>query len=225
MSKRKRSGNPYNGKQRTVGYYDRFKQSSEELKYYDFVRSSTSIPGETWSMVAESTVLNMAQGTGPSERIGRKITLKGVFVRLQVTAEGREDFMARMIVVNDKQTNGTAMTPSDLFGAGVLGQPNNPDMFSFYELANKNRFRVLHDEYVRVPVTAPTDASLGLVNSQQIRIDCNKRLNLPMEFSGTTGAVSEIKSYNIRVLLFIERQPNSVMPMAFECVIRSRYLD
>lgn len=228
------------GSSRTGGYYGRFKQSSEELKFYDFRQPEVNLTHSQWVRIQDSPVLNMPQNTSESGRIGRKITIKGYFMRILINSIIRSDWGCRVVLVMDKQTNGAAMSDTDLFVTGPGGV--NPEVLSFMNLANKDRFRIIHDEYVRVPATAAQVAQVGAPaagdpnasNTTEIRIDINKRFNFPMEFNGTSGTLAEIRSMNLYCWVFVNKPLSDMISVPgiandntfnIEFMSRTRYLD
>lgn len=191
---------PLKGYLRTGGFYDR----GQELKFYD-----TTFADETIENVgaiirtAETTdgnFLKIAQGTGQSQRIGKKIVLKSVSARIRFDVGRKEEaafdsssaFVLRMVCVLDTQTNGSFPTWIDIFAADRWDAPVN--------LANSERFRIIKEWLVDFnKMTLSLDgAGTMFIQDGLIHTDkWNTKLDIPMEYSSTTGAIAEIKSNNI----------------------------
>lgn len=172
------------------------------------------------------------QGTEPWERIGRKITVTKLSIRFQIglapwlqsntTMDGQvAASLVRIIIGIDKQTNGTALTVTDLFEAN-MGASNNiviqdhaasgnhgatagHDISYYQNLANSERFLILADKTIKIsPQTSMINTSTGSIgNGVQFHdiktLKYNKRLNLPIEYKSTAGALTEITSNSIFV--------------------------
>ena len=121
---------------------------------------------------------------------------------------------ARMIMYLDKQCNGTAAVAGD-----IMEQAN---WQSFRNLANSGRFTILMDKMVNLTPTNLTydgtnfDASDVFMDGQ-----FHKKCNIPIEYSGTTGAIGEIRSNNIGLLVF-SRQNNA---LRLDSEVRLRFDD
>ncbi len=189
------------GFDRVGGFYGRFAVGAGklgELKFHDVdlndaVVSSTAAITETINIIL--------QGVTESQRVGRKCTIRAVQWNytwtLPVTAAatvGNGD-VCRQILYLDKQANGDAAANSDIL---VLATDNQ----SFYNLANENRFVILMDKTISLnPLAAAGD---GAANDtpQLVRYGhFSKKCNIPIEYSSTTGAIAEIRSNNLGVLL------------------------
>lgn len=139
------------------------------------------------------------QGTTESNRIGRKCTIKSISVKGSVQMAvsdnaSQADQRYRMIWYLDKQTNGAEPTVLDILETASIN--------SFRNLANSSRFRVLRDVTKNCPVSATgvTAVNAFTTLSDQWTFRFNKRCNIPLEFSGTTGVITELRSNNIGML-------------------------
>lgn len=180
----------------------RFAGQPIELKFHDLNFDDAVVAAAG----AISTSLNIiAQGTTESERIGRKCTLRKIGFRFEMqlgaqTAASACNDVVRVMLVQDKQANGAVPTIS-----GVNGILASADYQSFNNLNNKNRFRTLMDRTYDINQKAGggdgTTEDYGAV----IKSDAfYKDLNVPIEFSGATGAITEIRSNNL-ILLVISK--------------------
>jgi len=183
---------------RTGGLYGRFKPtgSGPELKFLDVGTPAALVP-TNGVMFQDLHIL--AQGTGPSQRVGRKVQLRAVHIRGSITLQGTDipvvSSRIRLILGVDTQTNGAAFSASDLITGSFMDGYRN--------LANSSRFRVWKElKYALNPnsYNSSTDESLGKIWN----FTMNHRCSLPLEFLGSTGDLSETKSYSVFLLCFSE---------------------
>lgn len=199
---------------RVSGNYGRYSPMGTELKFLDTSFNQTTVAA-TGNIVLTSVNL-VPQGVTESTRIGRKCTLRAISFRYVVqlkptTNTNNTDDGLRVIVYWDKQCNGTAAAVTDIL--------RTADYLSYNNLANKERFRILKDQFVDLHSTAGggSTASFGEIGfTKQMHLKCN----IPIEFSGVTGAITEIRSNNIGVLLISDSADVSC-----EGLVRIRYSD
>lgn len=171
--------------------------STGELKFHDLDIDSTN-PVPTAGEITEDSCLGIAQGTGESDRIGRKILVRAINWKFNVTLNATNDSATgfgsiRVILYQDKQTNGATATVTDIL--------ESADWQSFNNLSNAGRFIKLMDKTYSLNSTAASgqtasDASSGHVRSYTFY----KKCILPIEYSAGTGAITELRSNNIGVL-------------------------
>ncbi len=181
------------GYTRTVGYYGR----TGEVKFHD-VDLDDAVVAANGTVTASINLI--PQGTTEVTRIGRKCTITSIGWKFDMTlpvsanAAGVSSDHLRVMLILDKQCNGAAAT--------ALNVLETDDYQSFNNLANKGRFQTLMDrEYDLNYITA---AGNGTANDWAEAITSDsfyKKCNIPIEFDNTTGAITEIRSNNLFVLL------------------------
>ncbi len=190
------------GYNRTGGYYGRFSGPKAELKFHDVDLDDATI--NTAGDITASINL-IAQGTTESQRIGRKCVIRSIgwhFMISLLIEQDQADIgggdVLRIIMYLDKQCNGATAVVSTV--AGILATPLYD---SFNNLSNKSRFRTLMDRtYDLNRQVAGTDGANTVGSPALFMHDTfYKKCNIPLEFSSTTGAITEIRSNNIGVLL------------------------
>lgn len=201
------------GYTRTGGFYAAAAASraapANELKFFD-----TNVDNATMAATGEvfPSVNLVAQGTGESQRIGRKLVIKSIDWKYTVSLPGggAAADTVRIIIFVDKQCNGSAATVAEILAS--------TDYQSFNNLSNKGRFLTLCDK------TFTLNRNAGQLSSSypEVRMDgtWHKTLNLPIEFDSTTGAITEIRSNNIGVL-----QIDATSQAKLDSVVRIRYVD
>ncbi len=179
---------------RAGGAYGRFK-CGKELKFHDVKLDDASIAAG--STVTASINL-IAQGTGESERNGRKCTIRKIQWRYRLASLLKASVncsdTVRLIVYLDKQCNGATIAATDLL------VPSG-DYQGYFNLNNTSRFRTLFDKTISMN---PNVAGNGTANdnaTQTFNGTFFKDVNIPLEFDNTTGAITEIRSNNLGVLV------------------------
>jgi len=210
--------------QRTMGYIGRFGPVGE-LKYKDRINEITwneSAAGTSNNgrrMTLFSAIAGVKQGVGANERIGSKITLKKIQLRLQL-AHGYTNapgFTFRLLVVQDTQCNGQLTDIADVLQFDTLldeNSPANPAVFkapqntlAFRNMGTGNRFTTLIDKIVKLQPTGavPTDnidiPFKGLLTYAEFHK--NLSVNIPVDYApgGTSDTALAIKTNNVAAFL------------------------
>ena len=186
------------GFDRVGGFYGRYGGRRSEQKFHD-LELNANLAGA--GAVTDSLNL-IAQNVTESGRIGRKCTISNVSWRYSISlpeidavATPASPDVVRVIVFLDKQCNGATATVTD-----VLESAN---FQSFNNLANKSRFRTLMDRTHNINYLTLASDGAAVVSSANVREDFSwyKKCSIPLEFDGVTGAITELRSNNIGVLL------------------------
>lgn len=158
--------------QRTVG--------NPERKFIDTQLTSSSIT----STPVITQLCNMAQGLTENTRVGSKVVVSGIQLKYFITQSTTKHF--RLMVVQDKQTNGAIYVAGDLLadatGGDAIVSPVNRD--------NKNRFKVVYDKMDSVSVAGPASA----MRSTFIK------LNTPLRYDGNAGDITDLTSSSYSVM-------------------------
>lgn len=197
--KRRRTFRP--GVDRIGGYYGRFSPAGGELKFHD-VDVDDAVIASGGSIQNTGSVNLIAQGVTESQRVGRKCTIRSIQWRYKlslpetdaVATPGAGDTV-RTIVYLDKQCNGAAAT------AALILQADNYQ--SFMNVAEEGRFTILMDKVHSLNYAGLASDGAGVVSQAGVRrsFAWSKKCNIPLEFNDTTGALTEIRSNNIGILM------------------------
>jgi len=181
---------------RTGGYYGRFRANRllrGELKFLDTALAATD---PTVNGVVFPNLVVVPQGDNQSERIGRKITLKSIWIRgnIVLTPQGAAAAatdVTRIIVVQDKQANGAAF--------GVTDVLTSANYLSFKDLENESRFVILKDVQIATRSTGGVAAATLEGNNT---FNWYMKCNIPIEYDSslTTGVIATQRSNSIAVL-------------------------
>jgi len=178
---------------RTGGYYGRYGTralgSDAEMKFFD---TSISFTIDSTGEVPATGQLNLIpQGVTESTRVGRKCVIKSIQIRGGVIYAPGAGALAysinRLYLVLDKQANGAAAAIGDVFTGNNL-------VVALRNMANNERFKVLKEW------TFVWNSGAGVTtayNAMQKNLEFYKKCNVPLEFSSTTGAITELKSNNL----------------------------
>ncbi len=207
---RKRSRRPRRlrvipGFTRTSGFFGRYRPSTNrfavtELKFHDLDIDDAIIA--TGATIAEDSLNAIAQGVTEVTRVGRKCTIRSINARFDILLNDQQDLgdppsgdIVRVILYLDKQANGATAAVTDIL--------ESADYQSFNNLANKSRFRTLMDRTysMNYKLAAPDGANTASYGETPIHDSFFKKVNIPIEFDATTGAITEVKSNNIGLLL------------------------
>ncbi len=186
-----------------------------ELKFYDqkLIGSALTAPtdGSGGEHDPSATVLlnTVIQGDGESNRDGRKMTMRSIYVDGQVNVssqsskntadEGTQIFLA---LVLDTQTNGATISSENVYvnpGANSITAASPMRNLQFTK-----RFKVLATRHFEMQNTAMTNdsGSTGgvIIAGLSQRFKIYKKLNLPVQFSGTTETVANIVDNSLHLI-------------------------
>jgi len=179
-----------------------------ELKWFDQGGVQGNLPFGLAQLVQPLALV--AQGAGPTQRIGRtivvksmemKIGLQGIWVPPPAGAQALGSISYRVDVLLDKQTNGAICTGADIYDTSVAGTDATNRFMNLY---NENRFTLLKrwQGDLNPPSFAAgvTATALQQQVSAQRDLVLSKRCNIPVEYSGATGQLAEVRSNQIYVV-------------------------
>lgn len=219
--KRTRPGTvPYakRGYLRTEGFYKK-NPMSKELKWNDEFEDNDGTPiSALGDIVSPSLVNTIVQATGPTDRVGRQITVKAIGVTIIVIGVPKTNSLntgdtIRVILYQDKQTNGAAAIVSDILkGAPIIS------IASYRNLENVSRFQILWDKLIQVDpyTTVGTSSARSAVVTKFY-----KRCNVKIEYSGPDNSIANIRSNNFGILCIAEHTGQT----SVQITTRVRYTD
>jgi len=141
------------------------------------------------------TLLNgVATGTDFTDRIGRKIIMKSLYIRGVCKPEDDNiaNTLARVLIVYDMQSNGAAPVVTDVLKSATSASQLN--------MNNRDRFKVLMDKQYAVGkvLDTATQAFAGSPTIHQLKK--YKRLNLEVLFNGTTNVIGSIATGSVYMI-------------------------
>lgn len=197
------------GYTRRVGNYGRFgtgrgRYSQIELKKHDLALTLGPTASAGVASVSPATgnlTCNIPQGMDATgNRIGRKIIVKSIQLKLGfVLAAGATPSDSFFVyLIQDTQCNGALPVAADFFVAtGGMG-------VQLRNLDNGRRFKVLKKFVADLQSDAGVAGAYdGAIQHQECYIKCN----IPIEYGGTTGVITEVKTNN---LFMVYGSPNGI---------------
>ena len=186
---------------------------SPELKFLD--TSSVSALVATAGVIHAPSLNLIAQGTGESERVGRKVTVRAIHgkihFKMPASAATSNGAALRLMLVKDKQANGAAPAVTDVLQAA--------SWLSFNNLDNGGRFQTLWEHVESLnPESGSGGTSRGVNN--QFREFHITGVSIPIEYSGGVGVIGEVRSNNLFLLAISDAAQGDVVT---QC--RLRYTD
>ncbi len=188
---------------RTGGYAGRYGVGTSEAKFHD-VTLDDAVTAAAGAIT--DSVVKIAQGVTESTRVGRKCVITKIMWRYYLhmpeidgTGDPPPPDVCRVILYVDHQCNGAT--------AAVLDILESTDIRSFNNLANSSRFTILMDRVHDMPRPHLTNeqAAATLSCCKYFKsFSFYKSCSIPLEFTSTTGAITEITTNNIGVLIISE---------------------
>lgn len=177
------------GKVATIKDVKRLIKEDEELKFFDTALSFNF--DRTGEIPATGQLALIPQGDTQSTREGRQAVIKSVQIRGDIfmdpgaAANGVD--IAYLYLVHDRQANSEAASITDVFTSANMES-------NLLNLNNDKRFRILKKWVIPLNSGAGVDAAYnGVVRT----IEFYRKVNIKMDFSSTTGAITEITQNNI----------------------------
>lgn len=163
------------------------------------------------------TLLNgMAQGTSQSTRIGNKISMTSILLRLAAFngEAGASAPIIRYLIVYDKQTNAATPAITDVLTAATVLAPMN--------LANRDRFVVLAEDTFRPDNTFNDTAAIAEYAEFRQRYI---KIRLDTVFNNTSGGtVADIQSGGLFIIA-LSTMVNGTAEPVVTIYSRIRYTD
>lgn len=171
-----------------------------ELKFHDVDVDDASI-ATNGTIQNAGTINIIPQNLTESGRIGRKTIIKSVMWRynLKLAAQavvGNAETI-RLVLYLDSQANGATATVA---GAGGILEADNYQ--SFNNLTNSGRYTILFDKLeVLNPQAAAGDGTTNDAADVEVNGSFYKSCTIPLEFSADTGAITEVRSNNLGIMV------------------------
>lgn len=176
-----------------------------ERKYFDSTLAVTQLQATAASWASgevdpatANALFCPVQGTGISDRIGRKVhvlklKIHGLVGYTAVSAQTAVQHypFARIIVVQDTQTNGAPLNAEDVMQASATAATAN-QCLAFSNLANLGRYRILKDKTIMLNATQSDNNGSATTISQDFGnypFKCNITFRKPVvvHYNATNG--------------------------------------
>lgn len=183
-----------------------------ELKFFD-----TSLAfsfDSTGEVPATGQLALIPQGDTESSREGRLAVIKSVQIRANMSfapgAAATASVNCFLYLVLDTQANGAAAGVTDVFTSTSLQS-------AMLNLNNSGRFRII--KYWKLNFTSQAGATTAY-NTVNKHIDFYKRCNIKMDWSSTTGAITEIRSNNLFLIAGSDTGADDLVGVSGVCRLR-----
>lgn len=179
----------------------------KEQKFHDVPIADTV--SSTLGIIDTGGQINLiAQGVTESTRVGRKAFLKSVQIQgiYQFSGTVGQGGCFYLYLILDKQCNGSAATRAMVFTDDNAAE-------TLRELSNSSRFWVMKRW---VHIIDPKVASGDITKN----ISFYKKLNIPIEFNSTTGALTEICCNNLFLMAGSSNTGAAVTTLVGTCRLR-----
>jgi len=197
------------------------------MKYFDTNYDTTTINiGLVGAEADPVTVLclnAMAQGDGAQSRDGRRIVMHSVHVKGKLTYKATQNTSAssptvRVALILDSQTNGSQLNAEDVFQDPATGIETN----AFRKIEWGQRFKVLSDKtYSLEPKGLAILTTTTLWTTSCIKnFKINKKLGLPVNYSGTTGVIGSVADYSLHMCIWTDQSFEGVLAATYAARIR-----
>lgn len=199
---------------RSSGYYGRFGKGGE-LKFFDTANAFNL--DSTGEVPATGQLVLIPQGVTESTRVGREcivksIQMRGIMTYVPSTAATASS-TGYLWVILDKQTNGAAAGVTDVFTGNSMG-------LCLHNLENSKRFVIL--KKLKHTFTSPAGVSTAY-NDVTWPFEFFLKCNIPLDFSSTTGAITELRSNNIFLIAGSDTRSDDLI--ACSATTRIRFSD
>lgn len=199
------------GYTRVGGAYGRSLPCGPEKKFLDTVQAPTNMLGTGGTFVATFGPTQsglhfclVPQNTTEVTRIGNKICVKNFNFKGMIyldpdvgagTTSGGA--VVRYIFFIDKQANGAQATAANLLSS-ISARLTD----SFRELDEVERFIIIKDKTIAISPKMWNPTATAAFGQVIVPFKCSWKGDLPVHFSSTTGALTELRSENISLLIF-----------------------
>lgn len=194
-------------------YYGRFRSGCAENKFFDTAIGFTF--DATGEVPATGQLCLIPQGDTESTRDGRKVVLNSIYLKgsvfLTPGASAQASDNVHLYVVLDRQCNGAAAAVTDVMTGANLD-------VSFRNLSNSERFVIL--KHLTWNLNPQAGVTTAYNNCFAGHFEWYHKLDLPLEFSGATGAITEIRSNNIFLLAGSAGGTDDLVTMSGGCRLR-----
>jgi len=165
-----------------------------EVKFFDSVFPTAGIPAGPASLI-DPTIVNMVNGTGPNDRIGRRVKVLKIDYSFSVVCGGAGLGLSsdafRFDLWLDKQSNGAAPGPADLYTTAAV-----PGTAQMVNVLNEKRFKRLYSKVQSV--NSQNAAGIGAVTTDiRYKFEGSIYPKVVLEYDASTGNITDLTSSNL----------------------------
>lgn len=187
----------------------KYLEAKMEKKNFDTLSTALIVAGQTTATVVQ--IFTPDQGTAPTERIGRRSTMKSLSYKFAAsyTATTAGSSPIRMMIVYDRQPNAATPATTQIVTVDQITSPLN--------LINSRRFKIIVDECIE---------GLSAQGPQSFFVTGYRKLNnLETEFNDVNGGtIADITTGSMIMLVWQNGNIITASPTN-ACFIRIRFTD
>jgi len=166
-------------------------RASHELKNFDQTAVGVTISGTAYNQYLLNPI---AQGSGGSNRTGRKLRAEGIDARLilqkQTTATVDD---VRIIIVRDAECRGSSLVLGDVLQVSTFGYAAMVSLLNFDSVPS--RVHVLYDRTINLAASSIGNSGVTTWTGQDHVIDISVKQNQLCNYYNTSyGTVTDIES-------------------------------
>lgn len=177
--------------------------------------NQTNYEGDTNGTIA---LLNgCATGTDFTDRVGRKIYMKSIFIRGTVgpVDTNVSNSLVRLMIIYDTEPNGALPAVTDILAQGRSESQTN--------LSNRHRFYIVIDKQYYIGRYSDTIQQSVAAGPSGYAIKIFRKLNLETIYDGTTNVIGSISSGALYILTLGNQAAND--GGRFKLTTRIRFCD
>ena len=167
-----------------------------EVKYFDYDIGSMNTPTTANTFAIGGYPLTIPIGTGPSERIGRRIFIHSIHFKMRMEATGSasadQDINTVWCFCLDKQSNGSLPAVLDVYKTN--------DMDGMRNLDNVNRFatvKKLNCHFKKTTVIVGSTPATYVKVNKRVQINLQFKKPIVIDYSASAGIQSETRSNSL----------------------------
>lgn len=196
-----------------------FSNARQELKSADYdIASGPTLGVISYGVGETDTQISalVAQGVQSNQRIGRRILIKSIQLKAVINNQADATINdVRLVLVVDKQANGTSVSYTDVFTSQTVE--------ALPRLDNARRFSILWDKVYCLASNTSNPQADNVAKT----IDFYKKVNIEQLYSGTGFTDADIRTGNLYLLAICDTAFSAVslVQANWAGVLRIRYVD
>lgn len=202
------------GVTREAGYYGRFGHELGKMQEFKFFDTNLAFTFDsTGEVPATGQLCLIPQGVTQSQRVGRRCKIHSIQLRLHYSYDaGTTTYppILYLYLVQDRQTNGAAAAVTDVLTSATMS-------IAMINMANSARFRII--KRIVIKMTPQAGIFSTPLDSTAFH-DYYKKCSIPLDFSSTTGAITELKTNNLFLLAGGNATTDDLVALSGTCRLR-----
>lgn len=165
----------------------------------------------------------IAEGSGASERLGRRFRIKLLQIRGLIrshSAHQSTHLVVRIVLGIKKKVEGTAINTDYIFNEDiedVTSSAQRLSIFSYYDISRCSpNYRILWDQFFVIG---------GDSHPQRILIDKSFKLNLNTRYNGASAAITAVEQNQLFLLAWTDRTAAENDSPEMRLLFRTRFVD